>query len=251
MRNLLKALLLSSLCAQVMGFQEINKNDLYEHFFNIDNNRECKKNTSCKMLRRHLKRDSKKCVMNPVEVGVVENYVLQRSQATHKNVRGTMRYLGAVPGSYGYDTYLDETGTLVIESRIHFSNLADFSESAINFMKDKLLRAANVWTDSNRYTDYPVRFSLLLETNKRNSHISAKLQDPYTRGPYFSKWSTSWGVSTLAHEFGHILGLDDEYSNNPFGGSVAGCDTRSIMCSSYGVPQDYQYYVIFRRLLCK
>jgi hypothetical protein len=196
MRNLLKALLLSSLCAQVMGFQEINKNDLYEHFFNIDNNRECKKNTSCKMLRRHLKRDSKKCVMNPVEVGVVENYVLQRSQATHKNVRGTMRYLGAVPGSYGYDTYLDETGTLVIESRIHFSNLADFSESAINFMKDKLLRAANVWTDSNRYTDYPVRFSLLLETNKRNSHISAKLQDPYTQDLIFQSGQQA-GASLL------------------------------------------------------
>ena len=188
--------------------------------------------------------------MNPEDVGVVENYVLESTGNNQNNVVGSMRYLGAVPGKYGYDTYFDITGTLVIESKIRFSNIDQFSESTVENLKLRLQRAADVWTQANRFTDYPVRFSLLLETNSRKAHITAKLQDKYTRGPYFSKWSLSWGASTMAHEFGHILGLDDEYSNNPFGGSVAGCNTSSIMCSSYGSPKDYHYYVIFRRLLC-
>jgi len=250
MRNLLKMLVMSTLCTQAMAFQEIKKNDVFEHFFGIDNSRDCKRNKSCKMLRKHLNRDSKSCLMNPEDVGIVENYVLESSGSSQNNIAGSIRYLGAVPGSYGYDTSFDVTGTLVIESRIRFSNLDEFSESDVNYLKEKLKRASDIWTDNNRFTDYPVRFSLLLETG-RGAHITAKLQRPYTRGPYFSRWSLNWSTTTMAHEFGHILGLDDEYANNPFGGSLSGCHTSSIMCSSQGGrPQDYQYYVIFRRLLC-
>lgn len=252
MQKFISALVAIATCAQINAFQEIGKNDLYEHFFGIDNSKACKKNTSCKMLRRHIARDSKKCVMKPEEVGAAENYVLQSSGNNSNNVTGTIRYLGTVPGKYGYDTFVDATGALVIESRIHFSNINTFEQSDIDYLKKKLQRAADVWTRNNSFTDYPVRFRLLLEENRRKAHISAKLLTRRTRGPYFSKWYLYWSDSTMAHEFGHILGLDDEYANNPFGGSIAGCSTRSIMCYSQGgTPQNYHYYVIFRRLLCK
>ncbi len=251
MKNVLFVAIFSLLAGKSMAFETMSNEEIYEYFYGIESRRECRKHTSCRMLRRHIIRDSKTCRINPIEVGVTDNFVLQSSGARENNVTGSMRYLGVVPAKYGYDTYFDITGTIVIEGRIHFSNLDEFSETTISRLENRFKAASDVWTNGNRFSDYPVRFSLKLERNRRNAHISARLQDDWTRGPYFSKWSLSWSIKTLAHEFGHILGLDDEYSNTPLAGVLSRCNKRSIMCSPYGVPQDYQYYVIFRRLLCK
>jgi len=234
-----------------LPFEQVSREELYTHFFNIQSDDECKENTSCRMLRRHLIRDTNNCEMNPMDVDIASNYV-QADSRDPMDISGAIRYLGVAPGTYGYDTFVDPTGTLVIESRMHFSNLDDYSAAQIQSMQSKMNRAAEKWTSNNTYSDYPVRFSLKITKNRSDAHISAKLKRKFTRGPYFSKWSLSWTTSTVAHEFGHLLGLDDEYSNNPFGGSMKNCSHSSIMCNSNrGRVQNYHYYLIFRRLLCK
>lgn len=63
----------------------------------------------------------------------------------------------------------------------------------------------------------------------------------------------------VAHELGHMMGLDDEYNQlrntthmgNP-GVDRDECNALSIMCSdTYGDPQSYHYYVLQRRRLCR
>lgn len=245
-------ILLSGLVnAQNAPLQRVQKEDLYRHFFNINSDDSCDQKTSCSMLRRHLKRDSKSCLMDPTDTEVITNFV-EASASRPNEVSGTMSYLGVAPGKYAYDTYLDNQGRLNIETSIYFKNLNEFTERQIQGLKNKMQTASEIWTNSNRLSSNPVIFKLKLATKRSDAKIVAKLKSKYTRGPYFSRWSLAWNSSTIAHEMGHMLGLDDEYSNNPLGGSMANCLYSSIMCNSHaGRPQDYQYYVIFRRMLCQ
>jgi hypothetical protein len=240
----------SATLANNVPFNRVDREDLYRHFFNESSTSSCKDRVNCKMLRRHLIRDSKNCQMDPMDVQVVTNYV-EAPIAKPLGVSGTVSYLGIAPGSYGYDVYKDNNGNLHLETSIYFNNLEDFSASQIASLERKFERAGEIWTNGNRFTANPITFKLKLNRQRRGAKISAKLKRNFTRGPYFSRWSMRWGTTTIAHEMGHMLGLDDEYSNNPFGGSMAGCNRSSIMCSSHGGrPMDYQYYLIFRRMLC-
>lgn len=245
------ASLLATQSLMAAPLRTVSREELFNHFFRASSTEECKRNTNCKMLRRHLIRDSKSCHMDPTDVESISNFV-ENTISRPLSVSGTISYLGVAPGKYGYFSYIDDEGTLNIETRIHFSNLNDFSEYQIDSLKSKMARAGENWTYGNRLTDAPVRFKLTLVKDKRYAHISAKLKRDFTRGPYFSRWSLAWGSETITHEMGHMLGLDDEYSNNPFGGSISGCNTSSLMCYSHGGrPMDYHYYLIFRRLLCQ
>lgn len=237
--------------AQNVPLQKVSREDLYRHFFSINSDDQCKESTNCRMLRRHLIRDTKNCEMDPTDVEVVSNYV-EATAAKPETIKGSIRYLGVAPGKYEYDTFIDENGRLNVETSIYFKNLDDFSDAKISRLEGRMKAAAARWTDNNRFSANPVIFHLKLAKNRRDAKIKAKLKEGWTRGPYFSRWSLSWGTATIAHEMGHMLGLDDEYSNNPMGGSLAGCNTSSIMCNSFGgTPKDYQYYMIFRRMLCK
>ncbi len=231
--------------------QRVEREDLYSHFFNINSEDNCKGSISCSMLRRHLIRDSKNCLMDPTDTEVVSNYV-STSAARPSEISGSISYLGVAPGKYAYDIYLDSEGKLNVETSIYFKNINEFSARQIESLKTKMKRASDVWTNNNRFSANPVKFHLLLAKSRSEAKIVAKLKRKFTRGPYFSRWSLSWSASTIAHEMGHMLGLDDEYSNNPFGGSMAKCSYNSVMCNSNsGRPQDYQYYLIFRRMLCQ
>ena len=88
--------------------------------------------------------------------------------------------------------------------------------------------------------------------NKREAQLNGiSLLRKKSRGPYFLNWSTLWDVDNLAHEFGHLFGLDDEYKNRLGGGSTDDCDSRSLMCQSWtGSQRDYHYYLILRRAFC-
>lgn len=235
--------------AQNVPLQKVSREDLYRHFFSINSDDQCKERTNCRMLRRHLIRDTKNCEMDPTDVEVVSNYV-EANRSNPETIKGAIKYLGVAPGKYEYDTFIDERGRLNIETSIYFKNLDKFSASEISRLESRMKTAANKWTQGNRFSANPVIFHLKLARKRSEGKIKAKLKKNYTRGPYFSRWSMRWGSSTIAHEMGHMLGLDDEYSNNPFGGSLANCNTSSIMCNPGASPKDYQYYLIFRRMLC-
>jgi hypothetical protein len=78
-----------------------------------------------------------------------------------------------------------------------------------------------------------------------------------TNGPYFKNWNINWNSLEIAHEFGHVLGLDDEYSyliNSGLKISVYDhiCEATSIMCT-VGLNSEiknYHYYMVIRRLFC-
>ncbi len=245
------ALGLSSAYGQNGPFKKVSREDLYNHFFSINSDDQCKDHTNCRMLRRHLIRDTRNCEMDPTDVEVVSNYV-EASSGRPETISGAMSYLGIAPGKYEYDTFIDERGRLNVETSIYFNNLDEFSDSQIARLQSRFKAASQKWTDNNRFSANPVVFRLKLAKKRSEGKIKAKLKRNFTRGPYFSRWSLSWGTATIAHEMGHMLGLDDEYSNNPFGGSLAGCNRSSLMCSSHsGRVMDYHYYLIFRRMLCK
>jgi hypothetical protein len=103
-------------------------------------------------------------------------------------------------------------------------------------------------------------------------HFDVKLTPGDARTPFDVTWGAEWSWHLLAHEIGHMMGLDDEYGQikktvgHAVGADVAwdvdpgvkvewfGCDPHSLMCDSKGeqsTPQRYHYYVILRRRYCK
>ncbi|MCR9204639.1 MAG: hypothetical protein NXH75_08690, partial [Halobacteriovoraceae bacterium] len=56
---------------QATPLRQVSREDLYNHFFRVSETSDCKEITGCKMLRRHLIRDSKSCHMDPSDVEVI------------------------------------------------------------------------------------------------------------------------------------------------------------------------------------
>lgn len=218
-------------------------------YFNCSNS----DRVECKMIKRHLKRDTKRCYIHPEKINNLLN-IFKEENLTRNNpltVKGRNRYLGFVPGKYSYDMFF-ENDQLHLETSIYFFNWKKFSSTELNDYQAKMVNAGQRWWFHNPYKLH-VHFNLKRSKTMKDSHIKfVRLKRGDTRGPYFLTWSTSWSYKTVSHEMGHMMGLDDEYRNDPFGGSQASCDSSSIMCSSYrGWPQEYQYYMILRRAICQ
>ena len=160
-------------------------------------------------------------------------------------------------GMYAYDITLMDNGSLEIESRMHFNNIANPSQSRntikrfdekVDTFKYYLNKSGEEWSKHNPYKR-DINFKFELVNEKDNAHLWGLNYVKGGRGPYFRKWSYFWHSHIITHEVGHLIGLEDEYNI----GGTNNCDQSSRMCGSHNKEaelKDYYYYLVLRRLFC-
>ncbi len=208
---------------------------------------DCRDEICVGMVKRHLIRDLKGCQIDPESVANTPQ-LAGAAGINEVRVHGRSAFLGFVPAPYRYHMTLTPSGGVLIQANVYFTNHAKLDADTMNSMQEKLDLAAAKWTQYNPY-GFPLQFKFVLTTKRSEADVKAKLLvGKYTRGPYFSFWTTEWSSDIISHEMGHVMGLDDEYSNTPFPG-LTRCDRESIMCI-WDRPFPYHYYLITRRMLC-
>ncbi len=205
----------------------------------------------CQMLNENMKRDSNRCRVSPSSIPQLERYMSsQNPNQKDFGISGRLRYFGPVQGRYFYTVKSLDQRKLQVHVVVHFRNLNKYLPWEQRLLQDKFDRAALLWTRNNQFGgDFEFKFSA--SAKKSKGSISVNLIRPYTRGPYFTEWSLGWPVSTIAHEFGHVMGLRDEYKYFKDGNGHADCDSSSLMCSSWGRPQAYHYFLLLQRVFCE
>lgn len=224
----------------------------------------------CLSLKKHLRRDTKSIRVSPTKIF---DDLKQLADQRHR-IEGKLKYLGIVPKAYRYDLGLED-GIATVEVRVHISNQEFFAEYQLSTLDQKIVSAQNIWNNQSSVITSDFKFSFKRVTKKEEAHFSIKLVTKDSRGPYDTKWSLQWEGATIAHEFGHMMGLDDEYDNmattllslpsywisgiNPNGRDKQErfsiqtikqmkCDLNSIMCNSESLGvQSHHLYVIFSR----
>ncbi len=227
---------------------------------------------ACIALRDSMVRDSMAgCGPEPARV-------FGRPLPARRRVIGDLAYVGIDPREYAYDLVpsrreAGEVG-LAIEVRIAFRGALarDPSGAAVAAMQRKLDEAAALWTRSVPPALGRMRFRFLAVTSLDAPHYEIDLAEGEPRTPFDLTWGADWSAHLIAHELGHMMGLDDEYPQlrktlgHALGREAAWradpvlrlswlrCDLGSLMCDSKGeaaVPQAHHYYVIARRRYCR
>ena len=201
---------------------------------------------ACIMKKRHLKRDSlKRC--NPSEEEAA-NFVPDRKLT----VEGKVSYMGMIKQGYAYDVSPEG-----IEVRIAFKGELAGDEKSLQETREKLAFASEIWTKHS--PGGKLRFNFRLVSESEDPHFTPKLVKSAPGTKFNSLWTIEDSKYIVAHEVGHMLGLDDEYSvirsmvwqvKNDVDTRM--CNTRSLMCDyAYNAkPYPYVYYVIQRRAYC-
>jgi hypothetical protein len=218
-------------------------------------------------LRDNIERDS-------LEGCLPEPSVAMAGNGGRVLVEGTLAYMGFVALPYSYDLDTDQDGNAVVRVRVHyFGELAE-DPAHLQHIARKLDRAAEIWTQNAPAATFdgpPVTFAFDVVEVPDHAHFSVELAPGCPRAPYLAAHGLECSSHLLAHEFGHMLGLDDEYNQiGKTAGHLSGaerwwagnaslrtnafrCDIGSLMCSSRfdaSIPRPYDYYVILRRRLC-
>lgn len=205
----------------------------------------------CKAINDNLDRDSNGCRMYPDSIGYLESFIKQKNPSlTQIQVFDRIRYFGPVSGKYSYDYQRQKNGKFHVTAKVFFKNLNEYSPAEIQILNTKFKKAAQIWNQSNPFKN-TYQFEFLLASQNSTKTVSANLVRFNTRGPYFDKWSFNWNEYVIAHEFGHVLGLFDEYDYMKGTSDPADCDQSSIMCNSYGEPKPYHYHLILQRSFCE
>lgn len=102
--------------------------------------------------------------------------------------------------------------------------------------------ATREWNKNSNGVLYKIKY----EKNPELAHFSVPVTPQSSRGPYFFRTSSTWGPKTVAHEVGHMFGLNDEYSE------TSGCQFKqSLMCSSgRGDVRPMHHYLVQRKAYC-
>lgn len=222
---------------------------------------------ACLSLRDSMSRDSMAaCAPSPEEVW-------RRPLPARRRVIGDLAYVGIDPREYTYDLVPakgDDIARTMVEVRIHFRGELGGDASAVMAMQNKLTSAAALWSAHSPGGRMTFRF--LAVSSLDNPHFDIDLVPGEPRTPFDLTWGAEWSAHLIAHEVGHMMGLDDEYEQlrktwgHAIGREAAWradpairlewlrCDLGSLMCDSKGeaaVPLPHHYYVIARRRFCR
>ncbi len=196
----------------------------------------------CHYFKQNILRDTKIC--QPKKEIALSDPKLSKS----KKITGYLLYQGVWPGKYSYTVAPSrEWAGYDIIVKIHFKNINKFSRESVELLQHSMNQAAVMWT--HHAPNGFFRFKFLMVPNAKEADFSVPLTSLSSRGPYYSEWSINWGFRTVAHEIGHMLGLDDEY------GTILQhryCSKYSLMCDdSSGLVKEYHYYQVLKRIHCK
>jgi hypothetical protein len=196
--------------------------------------------------------------------------VFERSRPFARRIAGEVFYVGLDPREYAYDVVSRE-GAFEVEVRVQLTGALASDAGVVLTVQRKMDLAAHLWT--THAPGHIARFRFVAVTGDETwPHFQVRLSEGDARTPYDVSWGTEWSAHLLAHEIGHMMGLDDEYGQlKKTVGHALGqeavwktqpaekvdwfhCDPTSVMCDSKGeasVPLPYHYYVILRRRFCR
>ena len=198
--------------------------------------------------------------------------VFTQPMRARQRVTGDMRYIGLDPREYAYDLApsADDPTRVEVEVRIHFAGELARAPGVTDELAAKLEQASRLWTEGA--PGGFARFRFVLAPQARAAHFVVWLAPGTPRTPFDVTWGRGWSAHLMAHEIGHMMGLDDEYeqARKTWGHAIGEdeiwdrdprvkrewlrCDLRSLMCDSKGEasrPLPYHYYLILRRRFCR
>ena len=212
------------------------------------------RNFNCIFLKRNLRRDSNKIDIAPEKVLSGMTDIKDKTQ----KIEGKIRYLGLIPQRYKY-TLNKRNSSTTIEIKIHFSKDKKFTQGqfneALSAMDQKLREAEGKWKTG---AGSAFNFSFKRVESKSEADYSVELKKEYSNGPYNKRWSNEWRSSYIAHELGHMMGLDDEY-DNVLNNTIAGLNgllvnkenqeaLNRMVCKEYDTQSEVELFGYFRKL---
>jgi hypothetical protein len=203
----------------------------------------------CRVVLRHVDRDSLEgCFPETSTVFGTAG----RTSTNWRTIRGRHWFYARAPMPYAYDFRVGTDGAPKVRVLIHLYSTSDISAERMEAMAKKFKTAASYWTNNSPVPG--AHFQVQFVRDAEDAHYSLFLQEEDVRGPAQLRVSEAWNEQTLAHEFGHYLGLDEEYAefnNEPLYAAGRAPERTSVMASGQAtVPYPVHYYWVWRRAYC-